>query len=60
MNEIKNKYFSNYYEYFIKTKIINNTIKFQNSLSINQDSNISRSRSISQQKMKKNMTQRIN
>ncbi len=60
MNEIKNKYFSNYYDYFIKTKIINNTIKFQNSLSINQDSNISRSRSISQQKMKKNMTQRIN
>ena len=61
MNEMKNKYFSNYYDYFIKTKIINNSIKYQNSLSINQDSNnISRSKSISQQKMKKNLTQRIN
>ena len=61
MNERKNKYFSNYYDYFIKTKIINNSIKYQNSLSINQDSNnISRSKSISQQKMKKNLTQRIN
>ena len=61
MNELKNKYFSNYYDYFIKTKIINNSIKYQNSLSINQDSNnISRSKSISQQKMKKNLTQRIN
>ena len=59
MNEMKNKYFSNYYDYFIKTKIINNGIKFQNSVSINQDSNRSRSKSISQQKMKKNMTQRI-
>ena len=60
MNEMKNKYFSNYYDYFIKTKIINNRIKFQNSVSINQDSNRSRSKSISQQKMKKNLTQRIN
>ena len=60
MNEMKNKYFSNYYDYFIKTKIINSGIKFQNSASINQDSNRSRSKSISQQKMQKNMTQRIN
>ena len=60
MNEMKNKYFSNYYDYFIKTKIINNGIKYQNSYSINQDSNRSRSKSISQQKMKKNLTQRIN
>ena len=60
MNEKKNKYFSNYYDYFIKTKIINNGIKCQNSYSINQESNINRSKSISQQKMKKNMTQRIN
>ena len=59
MNEMKNKYFSNYYDYFIKTKIINNSIKCQNSYSINQDSNISRSKSISRQKMKKNLTQRI-
>ena len=60
MNEMKHKYFSNYYDYFIKTKIINNGIKYQNSYSINQDSNRSRSKSISQQKMKKNLTQRIN
>ena len=60
MNEMKNKYFSNYYDYFIKTKIINNGIKYQNSYSINQDSNRSRSKSISQQKIKKNLTQRIN
>ena len=60
MNEMKNKYFSNYYDYFIKTKIINNSNKYQNSLSINHDSNISRSKSISQQKMKKNLTQRRN
>ena len=60
MNEMKNKYFSNYYDYFIKTKIINNGINYQNSYSINQDSNRSRSKSISQQKMKKNLTQRIN
>ena len=39
LNEMKNKYFSNYYDYFIKTKIINNGIKYQNSYSINQDSN---------------------
>ena len=60
MNEMKNKYFSNYYDYFIKTKIINNGIRFQNSCSINQESNMSRSKSISQQKIKKNLTQRIN
>ena len=60
MNEMKHKYFSNYYDYFIKTKIINSGINYQNSCSINQDSNRSRSKSISQQKMKKNLTQRIN
>ena len=60
MNEMKNKYFSNYYDYFIKTRIINNRIRCQNSCSINQESNMSRSKSISQQKIKKNLTQRIN
>ena len=60
MNELKNKYFSNYYDYFIKTKNINNNTLTKNGLnqnysSINQDSN--RSKSISQQKINKNMTQ---
>ena len=59
MNELKNKYFSNYYNYFIKTRNINNTLSKnglnQNYSSINQDSN--RSKSISQNKINKNMTQ---
>ena len=63
MNEIKNKFFSNYYDYFIKTKNFNtltkNNIghKYQTSCSINQESN--RSKSISQHKINKNMTQKI-
>ena len=61
MNEKKNKYISNYYDYFIKTKNINNKVmKYQTSYSINQDSNRSKSKSISKKKMIKNMTQRIN
>ena len=63
MNEIKPKYFSNYYDYFVKSKnfrspmIENNTgYKFQINRSINQDSN--RSRSISHHK-RYNMTQKI-
>ena len=71
MNEIKNKYLSNYNDYFIKTKYFNTIIKngighkYQTSSSINQDSNRSKSKSksksksISQHKIKKNMTQRI-
>ena len=57
---MKNKYFSNYYDYFIKTKIINNRFKCQNSYSSNKETNLSRSKSISQQKTKKNSTHRIN
>ena len=61
MNEKKNKHISNYYDYFIKTKNINNKVmKYQTSYSINQDSNRSKSKSISKKKMIKNMTQRIN
>ena len=61
MNEKKNKYISNYYYYFIKTKNINNKVmKNQTSYSINQDSNRIKSKSISKKKMIKNMTQRIN
>ena len=64
INELKNKCFSNYYDYFLKTKNFNNILtnneishKFQTSYSINQDSN--RSKSISQNKVNKyNMTQR--
>ena len=67
MNEIKNKYFSNYYDYFIKTNYFNTFIKngighkYQTSSSINQDSNRSKSKSksISQNNIKKNKTQRI-
>ena len=67
MNEKKNKYFSNYYDYFIKTKNFNTFIKngighkYQTSNSINQDSNRSKSKSksISQHKIKKNMTQKV-
>ena len=59
MNELKNKYFSNYYDYFIKTKNIYNNLSKnglnQNYSSINQDSN--RSKSISQKKINKNLTQ---
>ena len=64
MNEIKNKYFSNYNDYFIKTKNFNTFIKngighkYQTSNSINQDSYRSKSKSISQHKIKKNLTQR--
>ena len=63
MNEIKNKYFSNYYDFFIKTKNFNTLIKngighkYQTSSSINQDSN--RSKSISKHKINENMTQKI-
>lgn len=64
LNDKKNKYFSNYYDYFIKTKNINSYCgkngirnKFQMSMSINQESN--RSRSISQHKINKNLTQKI-
>ena len=61
MNEIKNKYLSNYYDYFIKAKncmIKNNMInKYQTSSSINQDS--IRSKSISRNKINKKLTQKI-
>ena len=61
MNDIKNKYFSNYYDYFIKTKNLmlkNNMIhKYQTSSSINQDS--IRSKSISQHKVNQNLTQKL-
>ena len=60
LNEMKNKYFSNYYDYFIKTKIINNRFKYQNSYSSNKETNLSKSKSISQQKIKKNSTNRTN
>ena len=60
LNEVKNKYFSNYYDYFIKTKIINNRFKCQNSYSSIKESNLSRSKSISQKKIKKNSTNRTN
>ena len=60
LNEMKNKYFSNYYDYFIKTKIINNRLKYQNSYSSNKETNLSKSKSISQQKIKKNSTNRTN
>ena len=61
MNEKKNKYISNYYDYFIKTKNINNKVmKYQTSYSINQDSNRNKSKTIKKKKMIKNMTQRIN
>ena len=63
MNEIKPKYFSNYYDYFLKSKnfrspmVENNSgYKFHINRSINQDSNISRS--ISHHK-RYNMTQKI-
>ena len=63
MIEIKNKYFSNYYDYFIKSRNFNKTLsknnaayKFQTSNSINQDSN--RSRSLSNHK-NNNMTQKL-
>ena len=64
VNEINNNYFSNYYDYFMKSKNFNHTLtknnagyKFQISNSINQDSN--RSRSISNHKNNNNMTQKI-
>ena len=60
LNEMKNKYFSNYYDYFIKTKIINNRFKYQNSYSSNKETNLSKSKSISQQKIKKKSTNRTN
>jgi hypothetical protein len=63
MNEIKNKYYSNYYDYFLKTKNFNRTLtknsigrKFQTSSSINQESN--RSGSISHYK-NNNISQKI-
>ena len=61
MNEIKNKCLSNYYDYFMKAKNFmakNNMIhKYQTSSSINQDS--IRSKSISRNKIKKKLTQKI-
>ena len=65
MNEMKNKYFSNYYNYFLKSKNISNTLsrnsiiqkyQYQTSSSINQDTN--KSKSISQKKINKNLAQK--
>ena len=66
MNEMKNKYFSNYYNYFLKSKnICNNNLsinninqKYQTSSSINQGSNKSKSISQNKNKITKNMTQK--
>ena len=64
INEKKNKYFSNYYDYFTKIQNFNNTLtkadfgqKYKTSCSINQESK--RSKSISQHKINKNLTQKI-
>ena len=63
INEKKNKYFSNYYNYFIKSKNIcsafnrnNISHKYRTNSSINQESN--KSKSISQNKITKNLTQK--
>ena len=61
---LKNKYYSNYYDYFTKIKNFNNKLtkasfgqKHKTSYSLNQESN--RSKSISQHKINKNLTQKI-
>ena len=65
MNEMKGKYFSNCYNYFLKSRNICNTLsrnsiiqkyQYQISRSINQES--SKSKSISQKKINKNLTQK--
>lgn len=63
MNDMKNKYLPNYFNIFLKSKNICNTLsrnsinsKYQTSRSINQESN--KSKSISKNKINKNLTQK--
>jgi len=63
MNDMRNRYFSNYYNYFIKSKNIYSTLnrnnisqKFHTNNSLNQDS--SKSKSLSHNKNKKNKVQK--
>ena len=64
INEMKKKYFSNYFNYFMKSKNICNKFnrnnlnpKYKISSSLNQDSN-NKSKTLSQNKISKNFTQK--